>query len=77
MFSKLPELCCVHFSNNEVEIFSTKNHTCNINKNIDVLEDENSNVLLYYLLKLYFKVNMLSYRKLRVRICFYKGKKKI
>ncbi|XP_026817471.1 uncharacterized protein LOC113556613 isoform X2 [Rhopalosiphum maidis] len=44
MFSKLPELCCVHFSNNEVEIFSTKNHTCDINKNIDVLEDENKNL---------------------------------
>lgn len=41
MFSKLPELCCVHFSMNEVEIISSLKHTCNDYKNANVLEEAN------------------------------------
>lgn len=45
MFSKLPELCCVHFSMNEVEIISSKKHTCDIHKNPIVLEEANESGL--------------------------------
>jgi len=41
MFSKLPELCCVHFSMNEVEIISSLKHTCNDHKNSNVSEEAN------------------------------------
>lgn len=41
MFSKLPELCCVHFSTNEVEIISSINHTCDVYKNANVSEEAN------------------------------------
>lgn len=41
MFSKLPELCCVHFSTNEVEIISSLKHTCNDYKNSNVSEEAN------------------------------------
>ncbi|CAH1731848.1 unnamed protein product [Aphis gossypii] len=44
MFSKLPELCCVHFSNNDVKIFSSKNHTCDIHKKSDLLKSKNENM---------------------------------
>lgn len=34
MFSKLPELCCVHFIQDEVEIISVKNHICDLKRDI-------------------------------------------
>lgn len=48
MFSKLPELCCVHFSNNVIEIISVKNHSCNIHKEITQTEEISEE---YYLFK--------------------------
>lgn len=32
MFSKLPELCCVHFLKDDIEIISAKIHSCDIYK---------------------------------------------
>ncbi|XP_025414906.1 uncharacterized protein LOC112686707 [Sipha flava] len=34
MFSKLPELCCIHFIQDEVEIISVKNHICDLKKDL-------------------------------------------
>ncbi|XP_022182347.1 uncharacterized protein LOC111042113 [Myzus persicae] len=44
MFSKLPELCCVHFTTNGVEIISSVKHTCDVYKNMkkeECLEEAN------------------------------------
>lgn len=30
MFSKLPEICCVHFFEDDVKIISAKQHSCDI-----------------------------------------------
>lgn len=42
MFSKLPELCCVHFSMNEVKIISSLKHTCDVYKNINEANESRS-----------------------------------
>lgn len=45
MFSKLPELCCVHFIQDEVEIISIKNHVCNLKS--DIVEELSSKKIIY------------------------------
>lgn len=46
MFSKLPELCCCHFTTNEIKILSSKNHTCDIYTKPNVLKDANGDLFL-------------------------------
>lgn len=46
MLSRLPELCCVHFTDNDVEIISAKQHSCDIYKNKDLKEISNGKVFL-------------------------------
>jgi len=43
-FSKLPELCFINFSDNEIEIISVKNY-CDMYKKSDLVKEINGKVL--------------------------------
>jgi len=49
MFCKLPELCCVHFSKNEIDIISTLKHTCNDYKNTNYISEEANESRNFYI----------------------------
>lgn len=51
MFSRLPELCCVHFTDIDTEIISAKEHSCDTYKNKNL---ENINKGKVFLKLLYF-----------------------
>jgi len=67
LFAKLPELCCVNFSDNNIEIISVKKYSkysCDVG---DLVEDIKSIIIIVLFLIFAVQFNILSVNCLKFR----------